>query len=328
VTAPIDAAYDAAAEAIRAAGRVAVVTHENPDGDALGSLIGCVRGLRLAGLDASAHASDEPFPREFGWLDEGDVSRSVPEGAGWLLLAVDCGSAARIAAPEGLVAGAGQVVNVDHHHDNTRFGTIDVVDASAACAAMMVHTLLTRLGGPIPVPVALPLYVGLVTDTGRFQYSNTDPRALRFAADLVALGVEPQLVFSRVYEDVPAAKLRLLGRALSRIELRLDGRLALSWVTRADIAEEGADDAGTEGIIDHLRSIAGVEVAALVREPVSGPRYKASLRASTDAIDVSRIARDAGGGGHPRAAGFSSDRELADVLAFIERGVAAAHGRS
>jgi phosphoesterase RecJ-like protein len=326
MSAELVAAYAAAAAAIRSADRVAVVTHENPDGDALGSLVGCVRGLRLAGITATAHAFDEPFPREFGWLDEGDVTRSCPAGSGWLVLAVDCGSAARMAAPEGLLDGAADIVNIDHHHDNTRFGGVDVVDADAACASMMVHELLLRLGSAPPLSVALPLYVGLVTDTGRFQYSNTDARALRFAADLVALGVEPQVVFSRVYENVPAAKLRLLGRALARIELRLGGRLATSWVMRADVEEEGADDAGTEGVIDQLRSIEGVAVAALVREPPSGPRFKVSLRASTDAIDVSRIAREAGGGGHQRAAGFSSDLELGEVLAFIERGVAAADG--
>jgi bifunctional oligoribonuclease and PAP phosphatase NrnA len=319
----LDAAYAAAAAALRAAGRVAVVTHEQPDGDALGSLVGCVRGLRLAGIAATAHADPEPFPREFGWLDEGDISRAGLDGGGWLLLAVDCGSAARMAAPGGLIEGAAQIVNLDHHHDNTHFGAIDIVDSDAACSAMMVHELLRRLGGPIPLAVAVPLYVGLVTDTGRFQYSNTGPRAFRFAADLVEQGVEPQAVFARVYENVPAPKLRLLGRTLGRIQLRLDGRLALSWVLRADIEEEGADDAGTEGVIDQLRAIAGVEVAALVREPPSGPRFKVSLRSSTDAIDVSRIARAGGGGGHPRAAGFSSDLELDQVLDFIEREVAA-----
>jgi phosphoesterase RecJ-like protein len=189
---------------------------------------------------------------------------------------------------------------------------------------MMVHELLGRLGATVRVDVAEPLYVGLVTDTGRFQYSNTDARALRFAADMVELGASPQQIFSRVYETVPAAKLRLLGRALERVEARLDGRLVLSWVTRSDVADAGADDAGTEGVIDFLRSVEGAAVAALIREPVEGARWKISLRSADGTVDVSRIARLGGGGGHQRAAGFSSDDDLPAVISFIEREVARA----
>jgi phosphoesterase RecJ-like protein len=314
----LDAAYDAAAAAVRAAPRVIVAAHENPDGDAIGSLVGAVRGLRAAGIDAIGVRAADELPREYRWLDDGDTVTSTPDGEGWLLLAVDCGSAARIAAPDGVRERAALTVDLDHHHDNTRFGDVNIVDDGAACSAMMVRELLARLAVELTAAIATPLYVGLVTDTGRFQYSNTDARAFAAAAELVDHGARPQEVFQRVYETVQASKLRLLARALDRIELRLGGRLALTWLTREDLAETGADEAATDGVIDSLRAIEGVEVAAFIREAANGARHKVSLRSAGGIVDVSRIARAGGGGGHTRAAGFSSDLDRPQLVDLIE----------
>jgi phosphoesterase RecJ-like protein len=314
----LDAAYDAAAAALRAAPRVVVAAHENPDGDAIGSLVGAVRGLRAGGIDAVGVRADAELPREYRWLDDG-LETTVPEGTGWLLLAVDCGSASRIAVPAGVREASDFVIDLDHHHDNTRFGDISIVDDRAACAAMMVRELLARLDVTLTPEIATPLFVGLVTDTGRFQYSNTDARAFRAAAELVTVGVKPQEIFQRVFESVQASKLKLLARALGRIELRLEGRLAVTYVTRADVEETGADEAATDGVIDSLRAIEGVEVAAFIRETADGPRYKVSLRSAGGVVDVSRIARESGGGGHIRAAGFASDLDRIELIDLIER---------
>jgi phosphoesterase RecJ-like protein len=316
----LDAAYDAAAAALRAAPRVVVAAHENPDGDAIGSLVGAVRGLRAGGIDAiGVRAAAADLPREYRWLDDDGLSTTAPAGTGWLLLAVDCGSASRIAVPDGVREGSDLVIDLDHHHDNTRFGDINVVDDRAACSAMMVRELLARLDVTLTPDIATPLYVGLVTDTGRFQYSNTDARAFRAAAELVTLGVKPQEIFQHVFENVQASKLKLLARALGRIELRLEGRLAVTYVTRADIEETGADEASTDGVIDNLRAIHGVEVAAFIRETGEGPRYKVSMRSAGGVVDVSRIARASGGGGHTRAAGFASDLDRDELIDLIER---------
>ena len=315
---PLAAAYDAAAAALRAAPQVVVAAHENPDGDAIGSLVGAVRGLRAGGIDAVGVRAAADLPREYRWLGDG-LRTTVPEGTGWLLLAVDCGSAARIAVPAGVREGSDLVIDLDHHHDNTRFGDINVVDDGAACAAMMVRELLARLDVPLTPAIATPLYVGLVTDTGRFQYSNTDARAFRAAAELVTVGVQPQEIFGHVFENVQASKLQVLARALGRIEQRLDGRMAVTWVTRADIEETGADEASTDGVIDNLRAIEGVEVAAFIREAADGPRYKVSMRSAGGVVDVSRIARASGGGGHTRAAGFASDLGRDELIDLIER---------
>ncbi len=248
----------------------------------------------------------------------GDRARPLPEPDGRVLLALDCGAVRRLGADWERVAEWPAVVNVDHHHDNTRFGTLDVVDAGAACAAQMVGRLLEELGAPLPPAAAVALYVGAVTDTGRFSYANTSPAVLRFAADLVASGVEPAHVYRRLYEGVPVAKTRLLARALASLDVVADGRLALAVLTRRDFADAGAAEPFADGVIDHLRALEGVRMAALIREPREGAaRYKVSLRAASDDVDVSRIARLMDGGGHVQAAGFSTDLELPALVAFL-----------
>jgi phosphoesterase RecJ-like protein len=320
----LDAAYARAVAAVRDGGGLVVTTHENPDGDALGSLVAAARTLRLAGRDVVPFlVAGSAMPQEYGWLDDlRDVQRELP--ADWrerTLLALDCGSAARTGLSDEQLASFRGVVNVDHHHDNPGYGTAAVVDPAAPCCTVMVRRLLDELGAPLDDVARQAVYVGLVTDTGRFSYSNTSAAALREAARLVEEGVRPHEIFGRVFEDVPVAKARLLGIALSRLELRLDGRLALTWLLREDFAAAGAEEPFSEGIIEHVRALRGVEVAALLREPrdASGPRFKASLRSKTPEIDVSRVARLGGGGGHVQAAGFSGDLELDELKDFLER---------
>jgi len=169
--------------------------------------------------------------------------------------------------------------------------------------------------------IAEPLYVGLVTDTGRFQYSNTTPKSLRLAAELVEAGADVHDIFRRVYETVQFAKLKLLARALERARLFEGGRLVVSYLLKDDFGAAGADEPFSEGIIDYLRSIEGSELVALIREPPTegGPTHRISLRSSHDEIDVSAIARKAGGGGHRQAAGFSSESNVEEITAFICR---------
>ncbi len=173
--------------------------------------------------------------------------------------------------------------------------------------------------------IAEALYVALVTDTGRFQYSNTTPKALRLAADLVEAGADVHGIFRLVYETVQFAKLKLLARALGRAELYENGRLVVSYLLKGDFAEVGAEEPYSEGIIDYLRSVEGSEMVALIREPPrdDGPRHRISLRSSRDEIDVSAVARAAGGGGHRQAAGFESQLEIPEIVAFLRREFAA-----
>ena len=192
-----------------------------------------------------------------------------------------------------------------------------------------LRDLLAELDVPLTPEIAEALYIALVTDTGRFQYTNTTPRALRLAAELVEAGADVHRVFQGVYESVQFAKLKLLARALEHARSLEGGRLVVSHLARADFNEVGAVEPYSEGIIDYLRAVEGAEMAALIREPPpkpGAPARKVSLRASADEIDVSAIARKSGGGGHRQAAGFSSDGSVEDVTSFIQREFAAAAG--
>jgi phosphoesterase RecJ-like protein len=314
-------------EVLRGSQPLCICAHASPDGDALGSLLGLGTSLEAAGRDVVLYQDgDEPFPRELAFLQLDRVERRVPaDAAQRTLIALDCGSAERIDR-RGEVAGRfARVVNIDHHHDNTLFGAVNLVEPEASCTAEIVAGLLEEAGIPLAEGAALALYVGLVTDTGRFQYVNTTPRAHRLAARLLEEGVQPALVFSTLFESLPLARQRLLGLALGRAEVAAGGRLAVTSLARDDFEATGADDASSDGVVDALRAIEGVELAALVREPRDrgGPVRKVSLRSRAGGVDCSAIARRRGGGGHPGAAGYSTDETVAEIVAFLEEAVGA-----
>lgn len=307
---------------LRAHDRVLVACHEGADGDAIGSLLGLGRPLRDAGWDVVLWAPGAAaLAEDYAWLGYDDVVREPPADADdRLLVAVDCGSAERLGERgPGIVATAVASANVDHHADNTRFADVDVVDARSPCATILVARLLRLLDLPITPAVATSLYVGIVTDTGRFMYANATPEAHTEAAHLIAAGAVPEDVFRRLYEGKPAARVRLLARALATLELRCDDRLAVAHITVRDLDDTGAAEADSEGIIDHLRAIAGVEVAAMIREPRANDGVlKCSLRSARPGVDVQRIARAGGGGGHTMAAGFAHAGDLSSAIALIE----------
>jgi phosphoesterase RecJ-like protein len=224
---------------------------------------------------------------------------------------------------EWLTAGGNDVINVDHHHDNTCFGDINLVEVGASCTAEIVYDLALLLGVRITPEIASALYVGLITDTGKFMYENTNAHTHRVAADLIDAGVNVDDTYRRLYEHVPLEKLRLVSRALEGIERYCDNRLVVSYITTADYEATGAGEEMTEGLIDHLRSIDGAKVAAVIRDLGNRGRAarKVSLRSSAGDVDVSAIARLNGGGGHKRAAGFSTDLEVKPLVEFLVREV-------
>jgi phosphoesterase RecJ-like protein len=319
----------AVVDVLRTHDRFAVVAHENPDGDALGSLLGAGLGLRDAGKDVVLYlAGPGPLPAEYRFLDLSEVTRELPADIEErVLLAVDCANERRIGEDPEAVARAAIVVDVDHHHDNSRFGDVNLVVPEASSTAEIVRDLLRELDVELTPEIAEALYVGLVTDTGRFQYTNTTPKALRLAAELVEAGADVHGIFRHVYETVQFAKLKLLARALDRAQLHDGGRLVVSYLLRGDFAEVGAEEPFSEGIIDHLRAVEGSEMVALIREPPrdGGPTRRISLRSSHDEVDVSAIARLRGGGGHPQAAGFSTEESIEEIVEFLRREFARVH---
>lgn len=315
-------------DALRANDRFVLTTHENPDGDALGSLLATASGLRQLGKDVvMVLPGDAPLPQEYLFLGFDELERRFPDDlGGQVLLALDCASASRIGDATEVVGRARLVIDVDHHHDNTRFGAVNLIDAEASSTGELIWGVMSELGVRLTPEIAEALYVAVVTDTGRFQYSNTTPKTLRVAADLVEGGADTHRIFQHVYESVEFAKLKLIARALDRAEVYEGGTLVVSYLTRADFAELGAPEAYSEGIIDYLRSVEGAVMAVLIREPptAEGPAHRVSLRASVDELDVSAIARKGGGGGHRQAAGFPSDLSIPEITEFVRREFASA----
>jgi phosphoesterase RecJ-like protein len=311
----------AVAEALRSHDRFLIVTHENPDGDALGSLLAMRLGLDRIGKDSVTFLPGESgIPTDLSLLNLEGLQRQLPEDAAErVLLALDCANAARMGAAAELLDRVPLSINVDHHHDNTRFAKVNLVLADVSSTGEIVAGILRELGVKLTREIALPIYVALLTDTGRFGYSNTTPEAHDLAAELLRAGVDPRHVFQEVYERVALAHLKLVGRAEERAAVYEGGRLIISYLLRSDFEDFGVGEEYAEGIIDDLRKVDGTEMAAMIREPPERPGAprRVSLRASHDEIDVSAIARKRGGGGHRQAAGFSSDESIDQIVEFI-----------
>jgi phosphoesterase RecJ-like protein len=310
---------DQVADELRDAGKLLLTTHENPDGDALGSLLGM--HLLLCQLDKDAamflSADEFPLPHEYRCLPLRGVMNEPPDDLeDRLVVFLDCGNIDRMPV-DFLRTGSIRIVNIDHHHDNTRFGEINLVDPSASCTAELVWRLAHELGAEITQPMAEALYVGLVTDTGRFMYRNTGAEAHLMAAELIEAGASPHEVNRQVFESLPFRRLELLARALTRVA-RLDGgAVTVTHLTREDFVDTGSDEHDSEGIVDHLRSVEGTVVAVLVRELLAEDRAglrKVSLRSADGRVDVSQIARAHGGGGHLQAAGFTTGLPVPELL--------------
>ena len=321
-----------AAEAIRGGQRFLVTTHENPDGDALGSMLAMKLALDQLGKDSSMLlVGDAPLPGEYSFMPLNGLLRRVPDDASErILLALDCANESRIGPDPEVLQLSPLVVNVDHHHDNSRFGDLNVIDATASSTGELLRDLFLELEVELTPRIAEALYIALVTDTGRFQYTNTTPKSLRLAAELVEAGADLHRIFQGVYESVQFAKLKLLARALERAQVYEGGRLVVSYLLRDDFQEVGAAEPYSEGIIDYLRAVEGADMAVLIREPPrsGGPLHRVSLRASLDELDVSAIARKSDGGGHRQAAGFSSEASIEEITDFVRREFAAVQSAS
>jgi len=301
--------------------RFLLVTHEHPDGDAIGSLLATKLILETLGKDVVSFIAkdDLPLSYEYQWLDVSDVVDSLPADLEQrIVVFLDCGNTERSPIVEA-EAPPEQVLNIDHHHDNTRFGGINHVIEEASSTSEIIWDLAAGLGVALTPEMAEPLYVGLITDTGRFMYPNVSPRTHQMAGDLIATGIDANLIFRRIYERLPEGKLHLFARALTKARRFLDGQLTLAILSDQDFAECDAPSSYTEGIVDFLRAVDGTRVAALIRETTEGDveSYRVSMRSSDGSVDVSKIARAGGGGGHAAAAGFKSeldDEQLIELL--------------
>jgi phosphoesterase RecJ-like protein len=313
VTKRATADLDAVCRAMRQESRVALTVHENPDYDALGAAVGLLDLFAQLGVAGRVYVDrGERLPDAEHIVPAGAVVRGLPpEDAS--LYALDCGSFDRIALP--LVSWPGRVVDIDHHPDNTAFGELNLLRPEAASTSEIVCQIARRLDlRPSPLAAAA-LYTGISFDTGHFRHANTTAATLRCAARLVAGGAAPDELYRELYERRTFAGLRLWGRAVAGARRVADGRAVVSVLTRLDYEATGAAEDETEGIVDSLRALDGVDAAALVKEQTHGARVRVSLRSQT--LDVGRIAAARGGGGHRNAAGFSSDDAPEEVARWL-----------
>jgi phosphoesterase RecJ-like protein len=313
---------DRAAEVIGGADRLALACHIGPDGDALGSMLGLGIAAENAGKEVVASfGSPYVLPPSLDFLPHHllvppDDFPEVPE----VMVVLDAGSPDRLAELGSNASDAKTVVVIDHHVTNEGFGDVALVDPESAATGELVYAILKRLGWEITEPIARCLQTALVTDTGRFSYSNTTPRTLEIASELVAAGAQPAVIGRHVYEEAPFGYLKAVSVAMGRAELHEDLRTVSTFITEADLASLGIDWGDTENLIDILRLAVEADTAVLIKGHDDGS-VKVSLRSRSD-TDVGGLAAAMGGGGHRLAAGFSTagavEEVLEKVLANIE----------
>jgi phosphoesterase RecJ-like protein len=304
---------------LRQHARFVLTTHVNPDGDGLGSEMGLYHILRQLGKEVTVLNQDEILPK-YRFLDPEGVIRSYgKEGNGRAvaeadgIVVLDVSRFERLGPFAGVVrASSAQKIVIDHHPPDGDVFDFSYVNVDACATGELVFTLAGMLGVTLTREIALPLYVSIVTDTGSFRFTNSDPRAHRVAARLLETGIDPSDVFERLFGNSSPERMRLLGRALASIELRAAGRLSVVRITQAMLAETGARAPDAEGFIDTARSIESVEACALFVE-LPRDRVKASLR-SRSSLDVNRIAGRFGGGGHVRASGILLDGAFEETV--------------
>lgn len=296
-------ALEAAAAAVRGAKTLVTTGHISPDGDAFGSALALALSARAETRSAQVcFGGGFVLGDQFSFLDTSPVVEADQVEAPDCLVACDCNDPDRLGEElKPVLESAGTVVMIDHHVSGTGFGDIRVADPKAPAAALLCYRLLERLGRPLTSEVATALLLGLVTDTGRFQFENTGPEAYRVAANLVEAGARPEVIGRSVYESVPFGYLGVAGAVLSRATLEPEHELVWSYVTLDDLQTHQLDMADADGLIDNVRIAKEAEVALLLKEQPDG-KWKLSLR-SRYRTDVAAIAETMGGGGHHRAAG-------------------------
>lgn len=307
-----------AIEALRDAKQISIACHLNPDGDAIGSLLGAALGLRSLGKETYASFGNTPADIPFGYdflpgADSILQPHQLPSEG--VFLALDCGAVGRLGALEPLATASDLTINVDHHPGNDNFGKFNIVATDASSTAEIVTRILQALDVTIDRDMATCLYTGINTDTGSFQYSNSSPDTLRLAADLLSLGVDAPFISQQVYESSPFGFLKLVGRVLDRAVLHEDERFIYSYYTRKDLKETGVAPDETDKLMDMIRSTRAADVAALFKEQSDG-KYRVSLR-SKGPVSVGAIARARGGGGHELASGFTADDVDSTVKAIL-----------
>lgn len=315
----VEGALERAAAVITAAPVVALACHVSPDGDALGSMLALHHSLRAAGRTSIA-SFPTPFIVAPHYRELPGLETLVPP-AGFptepdVMVTFDCGSSARLGDLEPAAKAAGELIVLDHHVSNDRYGSVNVIDPDAAATGVVVRRLMAEVGFPMAHDAAVCLYAALVCDTGRFQYSTTTPAVFDLARELVEYDVPVERLSRALFEEHRFAYLQLVAEVLGRAELCVDQRFVWTAVTVDDLERHGVTIDEAEGLIDIVRRTAEAEVSCVVKEEPGGT-VRVSLRSLGD-VDVCRVAEREGGGGHRFAAGFTSSDPIAEVIERIK----------
>jgi phosphoesterase RecJ-like protein len=305
-------------------GCILIASHANPDGDAVSSVIAL--GLALEKLNKKVFLLNEsPIPAVYRFLPSVDrISQSINGAAKFdTAVILDCGDIRRIGKTVQKIRKIPVLINIDHHVTNTGFGDLKLIDSEACATAELVHRLIKRMKITIDAPIATSIYTGILTDTGSFRFSNTNPAAFSICTEMTQVGVDPYDVAQHVYGTYSLGRIKLLNLALDSIEISVNGKLSIMTVTQAMLNKTGTQAEDADGLINYARRIEDVKVAALIQELRNGSsasnkmdRFHISLR-SDGTVDVASIATAYGGGGHSTAAGFGMDATLSEVKSEI-----------
>ena len=289
-----------------------ITAHERLDGDALGSELALYHMLVRMGKEATIYNQDGT-PENYQFLPASDriVHELPPLESCEVAFVLDCSELERVGSQSARIASVPRMVNIDHHVSNGGFCGTTLIDPLASSTGELICRLVSHMGVAVSREMATNLYTAILTDTGGFHYGNTSRDALLAAADLVADGADPQWISENVYETNSPAKIRLLAAILPTLTIDEGGSVGSLTVTEQAIAAAGALPEHTDGFVDLPRSIRGVKISILYSELPDG-RFKLSMR-SKGKINVERIARTFGGGGHVNAAACRIEGEIADI---------------
>ena len=321
----IDEALGRAADVVAKAGHVLVTSHRRPDGDGCGAMVALTSMIRRAGGTATLFAPDL-MPRRYKWLPLADTAiLRLPAGARFdATVVLDCADQKLVDSSLPAPEARGTLVDIDHHASGHPFGDVAVCDPAAASAGVLIARIADRLGWAIDPDAATGLYVSLISDTGWFRHSNTNREALAVAARLVECGAQPAVIAAKLEERSSAGKLRLIGQALSGLEVVARGKVAVIAVTQKMVDSAGASWDDIEGLVNWARGVDGVMIGVVVTT-ARGGGTRVSMRGRPDAIDLGQVAMSLGGGGHPGAAGCWLREELpaarARVIAALEAAI-------
>jgi phosphoesterase RecJ-like protein len=303
---------------------VFLASHVNPDGDAVGSLIAMGAALDAINVQNSLY-NESPIPAVYRFLPAVDRIRQRFDNKKPYDTAVilDCGNIERIGTAYPIVSKFPVIINIDHHITNTRFGHHQLIDKNACATSELIYRLIKTMSIPVSMDMAMSIYTGIVTDTGSFRFSNTNPFAFAICNEMVRLGVKPYQVAKHLYGTYSLGRIKLLNLALDSIEISHNGKLSIMTLTQDMFNETGTHPEDADGLINYARRIEDVKVAALIQEQHNGHAlqkgskpYHVSLR-SDGSVDVASIAFEFGGGGHPSAAGFTIDATIAEIKETI-----------